>query len=63
MDDLFTMPIPTSPRSMQLHSSKAYVGRIEDVYPFITKYGSFKFWYGGQRYFKVISHALVVQNI
>lgn len=63
IDDLFTMSIPTSPRSIQSHSSKAYVGRIEDIYPFITKYGSFKIWYGGQCYFKVISHAPVIQSI
>jgi hypothetical protein len=32
MDDLFTLPIPTSSSSMQSHFSKAYVGKIEDVY-------------------------------
>ena len=62
MDDLFTMPVPTPPNFIDSLLSKRYIGGIEDVYPPISKGTYYDIWYGGQRYFKVNSHAMVVHN-
>jgi hypothetical protein len=62
MADLFTMPVPTPPNFMDSPLSKGYVGGNKDVYPPISKGSGHDVWYGGQRYFKVSSHSMVVRN-
>jgi hypothetical protein len=62
MDDLFTMLVPTPPNFINSPLSKRYVGGNEDVYPSISKGTGHDVWYGGQCYFKVSSHSMVVRN-
>jgi hypothetical protein len=62
MDDLFTMPVPIPPNFIDSPLSKGYVGRIEDMYPPISKGTNHDIWYGGWRSFKISSHAMVVGN-
>jgi hypothetical protein len=62
MDDLFTILVPTPPKCIDSPLSKGYVGGNEDVYPPISKGTGHDVWYGGQRYFQVNSHSMVVRN-
>jgi hypothetical protein len=60
IDDLFTMPIPTPPKSIESPLSKGYDGKNKDVYPPNNKGTCHDIWYGGWCCFKVSSHTMVV---